>query len=140
MVSENGAYDIIISIKPAYADMILNGKKKYEFRKHSFTKPIGKALIYSTKPMSKIVGYFTVDKVLKNTPAKIWAQCYDSAGISENKFVKYFEGSKTACAIKIKSVFQFNNPIRPYDIIKNFNPPRSFRYINKAITNSLVGY
>lgn len=65
IVSENGAYDIIISIKPIYSDMILNKKKKYEFRKHGFTKPIDKAFIYSTKPIGKIVGYFTVDKVFK---------------------------------------------------------------------------
>jgi len=34
--SKNDSYNIIISIKPAYADMILNRKKRYEFRKHGF--------------------------------------------------------------------------------------------------------
>jgi predicted transcriptional regulator len=137
IIDKNGFYDIVISIKPIYTDLILNGEKKYEFRKHNFTKPINKVLIYSTKPIGKIVGYFTIDKVIKNTPSKIWAICHEFAGVSENDFINYFEGFKNAYAIQIKNVFKLLNPILPNDLIEGFKAPRSFLYIDRKVNHEM---
>ncbi|MGD0794570.1 MAG: ASCH domain-containing protein [Dehalococcoidales bacterium] len=134
---KNGFYDIVISIKPIYVDLILDGEKKYEFRKHNFTKPIDKVLIYSTKPIGKIVGYFTVDKLIKNTPSKIWAKCHEFSGISERDFIEYFKGSKTAYAIQIKNVCKLLYPIFPNDVMKGFKAPRSFLYIDRKVNHEM---
>ena len=47
---------VLMSIKPEYVSNILNGKKKYEFRKNACKKEIEKMIIYSTSPISKVVG------------------------------------------------------------------------------------
>lgn len=137
----NNSYDIIISIKPAYADMILNGSKRYEFRKHGFKRQIDKVFIYSIKPVGKIVGYFTLGKILKGTPLEIWEICSEYAGILENDFYRYFEKAKIAFAIKINRVFEIERPISPSKIVKGFKGPRSFIYTNNkffsAIENQL---
>ena len=73
---KNHSCNVLMSIKPSYAEMILNGIKRYEFRKRGFKKQIDKIFIYSTKPVSKIIGYFTFDKVLKGTPSEIWEICW----------------------------------------------------------------
>ena len=42
---------ILLSIKPEYAHKILEGTKKYEFRKHLPKKKIEKIIIYSKKKL-----------------------------------------------------------------------------------------
>lgn len=136
----NDLYNIIISIKPVYADMILDGRKKYEFRKCSFAKRVDKVLIYSTKPVKEITGYFTFDEVLRGKPSEIWKLCSEYAGIIEEDFYKYFGRYKKAFAIKINKVFRMNKPINPFDAIEGFKSPRSFVYINKNDLSSLIGH
>jgi predicted transcriptional regulator len=139
IASKNDSYNVIISIKPAYADMILDGKKRYEFRKHGFRKQIDKVFIYSTKPISKIMGYFTFDEILKGTPPEIWEICSEYAGILEDDFYKYYERAKIAFAIKINSVFRIEEPISPFKIKGGFSSPRSFTYTNDKFSN-LIGH
>lgn len=51
--------DVLLSIKPRFAEAILDGRKKYEFRKNKFSeKDINCVYIYSTSPIRKIVGIF----------------------------------------------------------------------------------
>lgn len=139
IASKDDSYNIIISIKPAYADMILNGKKRYEFRKHGFRKQVNRIFIYSTKPISKITGYFTFDEVLKGTPSEIWKICSEYAGILENDFHKYFKRNKTAFAIKINKTYKIEKPVLPSNITKGFRGPRSFIYMNNKFSN-LIGH
>lgn len=138
MANKDSYYNVIISIKPSYAEMILNGKKKYEFRKNSFTKPVGRILIYSTKPVGKIVGYFAVEEVLRGKPSEIWNLCSEFAGISKGDFYKYFEYKNVAYALKIDKVCKLKKPINPFGIIKGFRAPRSFRYIDYEITEGSI--
>lgn len=49
---------ILLSIKPEYAHKILEGTKKYEFRKHLPKKKIEKIIIYSTAPDGSVIGEF----------------------------------------------------------------------------------
>ena len=47
---------ILLSIKPIYVNKILNGTKKYEYRKRKPKRnDIGKLIIYSTSPIKKVV-------------------------------------------------------------------------------------
>ena len=41
---------ILLSIKPEYAKKIIDGTKKYEFRKRLAKHPVTKIIIYSTFP------------------------------------------------------------------------------------------
>jgi type I restriction enzyme, S subunit len=46
--------DVLLSIKPRYVEAIIDGRKKYEFRKNKFAmKDINCAYIYSTSPIKK---------------------------------------------------------------------------------------
>lgn len=63
---------IMLSIKPQYAANILNGSKKFEYRKVRFKREVDKILIYSTHPVMSVVGEAKIEKILENTPQKIW--------------------------------------------------------------------
>ena len=96
---------ILLSIKPEYAHKILEGTKKYEYRKHLPKKKIDKIIIYSTAPEGIVIGEVQVDAILSGSPTAIWETSKKNSGISREKYRKYFKGCKTAIA------FCLSNPI-----------------------------
>lgn len=78
---------ILISIKPEFVVSIMDGKKKYEFRKMACKKSVDKIVIYSTSPVSKVVGEADVETVLIDTPDKIWQETKEQAGINQQFFI-----------------------------------------------------
>ena len=51
---------VLLSIKPQFVEEIFAGKKRFEYRKAIFSKDVDSVVIYSTKPVGKIVGEFTI--------------------------------------------------------------------------------
>ena len=84
--------DLILSIKPEYAEKILNGFKRFEFRKKMPRRQINRVFIYSSYPEKMIVGKFRIRSVIKGTPEEIWQKCGENGGIEEDKFFSYFGG------------------------------------------------
>jgi len=122
--------NVLISVKPEYAEKILEGKKKYEFRRSIFKRnDIEKVYIYSSSPIRKIIASFQIEKIIKDSPEMIWNLCQKYGGISKEDFFAYFKNSDSAYAIKICNVVIFQEPIDPYDIIEGFKPPQSFYYL-----------
>ncbi|MDO8725404.1 MAG: ASCH domain-containing protein [Candidatus Methanoperedens sp.] len=126
--------NVLLSVKPKYAQKILDGEKKYEFRRAIFKKQdIEKVYIYSSSPVSKIVAAFEIEKILKDSPEKIWALCQKYAGISKKDFFDYFKNSNAAYAIGMENVEVFKTPINPFDEFTNFKPPQSFYYFDVKV-------
>ncbi|MCE8424766.1 MAG: hypothetical protein J5U17_03185 [Candidatus Methanoperedens sp.] len=122
--------NVLLSVKPEYAEKIVEGTKKYEFRRSIFKKnDIDKVYIYSSSPVSKIIGSFEIENILKDSPEMIWNLCQKYAGISKKNFFSYFINSNMAYAIEIGDIDRFKEPIDPYHIIENFKPPQSFYYV-----------
>ena len=120
---------ILLSINPEYAERILIGSKKYEFRKKLANKPVNKILIYSTTPIMKVVGEVEVVKTISSSPSALWEHTKKFAGISRDKFRKYFKGCKVAYAYELGKVIQYNPPKG----LNDFNvglPPQSFIYLS----------
>ena len=74
---------ILISIHPEHVQNILNGTKKYEYRKIVAKQTINSMLIYETSPTMKIVAEVDVKGVLTGAPDEIWRQTYNSSGITK---------------------------------------------------------
>lgn len=130
--------NVLLSIKPKYTEAILDGSKKYEFRRTIFRrKDVERVFIYSNSHVRKIVGFFEIEKILEGTPQEIWNTYHGYGGISKRDFFKYFEGSQKAFAIKIKNVHRFSEPIDPCPIIENFTPPQSFYYFRLEIKGEM---
>lgn len=116
--------NVLLSIKPQYAAMILADMKRYEYRRVIFSTPnIDKVYIYSTAPVKKVVGEFKVDVIINDTPQRIWERTHDESGLSEEEFFDYFKGKDKAFAIAIKDVVRYDTPIP-----LSFRPPQNYRY------------
>ena len=125
--------DILLAIKPLYANSILNGKKTVEFRKIVFKQNVDKVYIYSSSPVQRIVGYFTISKVVCGEPSELWNTYGHRGEIAKASFFDYFSTKKTGFAIIVNSVCRFEYPIDPKLIINNFKAPQSFMYIHSII-------
>lgn len=119
----------LLSIKPEFAEKIFSGEKGFEFRKATFSRDVSSIVLYVTAPVGKIVGEFKVVSILEDTPASLWEQTRDQAGISKQFFFTYFKGRKKAFAIEIGSPHKYEQAIDPYRQGQKFVPPQSFRYL-----------
>ena len=121
---------ILLSINPNHVENIMNGTKRYEFRKKACKRHVDKILIYSTNPIMKVVGEAEVEDVLIDNPEVIWKMTEQKAGIDKLFFDKYYEDRKQAVAYKLKNVRKYREPkeLKDYGIA---SAPQSFQYIEK---------
>lgn len=121
---------VLLSIKPEFAEKILSGEKKFEYRKAVFKRDVQTVIIYATSPVARLVGEFEIDGVLKESPCKLWNKTKESSGISRGFFDDYFSGRDYGYAIKVGKVKRYNKPLIPSSIIEKFVAPQSFRYVD----------
>jgi len=129
--------DVLLSIKPKYVKSIIDGEKRYEFRKTIFkNREIDRIYIYSSSPVKKIVGTFEIGGILEDHPNDLWDTVKDYAGINDRDFFAYFEGKSRAFAIGIQNLQEFIDPIDPWKTMPGFVPPQSYCYVDgeKCIT------
>jgi predicted transcriptional regulator len=120
---------VLLSIKPEFANEILNGSKKYEFRRMIFKNPdITEVLIYSSSPVQKVVGEFKIDFIINKDLKELWADTKEHAGITEEYFFEYFEGKSKGYAIKVQDVIEYKKPLKLKEKF-GLNPPQSFAYV-----------
>ena len=121
---------VLISIKPEYVDKILNGTKKYEYRKMLAKKDVSSLIIYSTWPVMKIVGEVEVVGTIEMSPSSLWEKTKKEAGISRKKYREYFQGRKKAYAYVLGIVTQYESDKKLVDIGVQ-QAPQSFIYFKK---------
>ncbi|HEY5583243.1 MAG TPA: ASCH domain-containing protein [Ruminiclostridium sp.] len=119
---------ILLSIKPEYVENILNGSKKYEFRKRIASKHIDTIVIYSSSPKKKVVAEVKVMDTISMSPSALWEKTKKEAGISRTKFREYFRGCIMAHTYQLGEVKVYNEP----KTLEDFNishAPQSFVYL-----------
>lgn len=128
---------VILSIKPIYAQAIMSGTKKVEFRKKAFKRPVDKIFVYSSSPEKKIIGFFTIKEIVKNSPKNLWKEFKEVGGIDKKSFFEYYQNSESGFSIKIDEAKKFENGIEPNDFFENFNAPQSFIYLEEETAQNM---
>lgn len=103
---------ILLSIKPLYANRILSGQKKVEYRKQVISrKDISHVLIYASRPVCRVVGEFRIAGViLSDTPDKLWEKTARISGINKTDYFAYFANHSIAYGYQIEDVKAFDKP------------------------------
>lgn len=124
--------NVLLSIRPKYVTEIVNGTKKYEFRKSVFKQRdnVDKVYIYASSPVKRIVGAFTIETIIEEHPEELWRLCKDLSGIAEVEFFDYFRNKEKGYAIEI-GVLELFDPVNPKDHVPDFIPPQSFCYTDE---------
>jgi predicted transcriptional regulator len=121
---------VLLSIKPGFAFSILSGEKRYEFRRVIFREnSVCSVVIYASAPVSRVIGEFSLEKVLEATPRRIWSQTRCQAGITLEYFNEYFSGRTVAYALKVGEVTRYDQPKTLWEGLGVRRPPQSFCYL-----------
>lgn len=132
---------LLLSVRPRYADAILNSTKTAEIRRqrpavHSGTLVI----IYATKPVGALVGTARILDISSGNPIDIWERHHLSTGVTKTEYDTYLSGAQTAYLLFLHRV-QRLEPLLTLEQIRSataFQPPQSYRYLNQKMLNSIV--
>jgi predicted transcriptional regulator len=126
-----------MSIHPEYAEAIISGRKRAEFRKRPLADDIDLVLIYATAPVSAIIGWFTVRETVKTTPKSIWNSLHDVAGISWSEFSAYYSDCSEAVALLVGEAKRLSRPMGLKDLTPQPPTPQSFNYLPADILDQV---
>lgn len=102
-----------------------------EFRRRWAAEPVDKLVIYSSSPTQRIVAAVDVVSVTEASPTALWELAREKGGgVTRQLIYEYFSGKKTGFAIELADVHEFESPVDPKKVFKNFLAPQSFRYID----------
>ena len=122
-----------MSIKPCFCNLILDGQKRYEYRKRVFSRSdVSRVYIYASKPICKVIGYFIVKRIINDTPSMVWDLTHEHGGITKKQYQAYFKGHTKAYAIEIDKVFKID-PIDPKKALQGFTAPQNFMYLDEDL-------
>lgn len=121
---------MLLSVKPRFANLILAGTKRVEFRRSWATKEVSHIAIYSSSPVQKIVALAAVEEVvLASRRALLNHSTKYGGGLTPDELNDYFDGKERGYAVLLGKVTTFRDPVSPKSIISSFTPPQSFRYL-----------
>ena len=131
--------NVLLSIKPEFAEKILSGQKEYEFRKTPITKAdaVDKVILYASSPVQRIVGTFKINEIVSGSPKELWERYGGKSGIDgQQRFMEYYRGKQEGYAIEIKDPQRLPTKIDPTEYINEFTPPVSFQYVGEEFASS----
>jgi predicted transcriptional regulator len=119
--------NVLMSIRPAYAEAILAGTKTFELRRRRPSFSAGtRVVVYSSSPDQQLLGTFEAGVIHEASPARIWTLVAGQAGIDRDAFDTYFAGCEKAYAIEIRSTQRLApKPLR-------FRPPQSYLFLRSG--------
>ncbi|MFN8091122.1 MAG: hypothetical protein U0599_02625 [Vicinamibacteria bacterium] len=122
---------VLLSVKPRFAEAIFRGAKTFEFRRALFRRrDVKTVVLYASSPTCKVVGQFTIDRVLSLSPDELWRATQHGGGIDREYFDRYFEGRDTAHALEVKQARRYRWPLCLREHLGLSRPPQSFCYID----------
>jgi predicted transcriptional regulator len=127
-----------MSIHPQFARGILTGRKRVEFRKTRFSTAISHVVLYATKPIQQIIGFFRVAGIEQAAPEELWRLYQDDGGIARESFISYYGRRSTGVAIKVGEVFGLRTPRPLSSLGRDLVPPQSFRYLPAEVVQKLT--
>lgn len=132
--------DFLVSIKPCYANLIVEGVKKIELRKKFpvDVKAGTKMVIYSSAPQSMIIGECYIDSVKELSIDELWNESCIEAMISWSDFETYFSGHSKGYAIRLKGHLRYEKPfaLSKHDFLPD-RPPQSYCYLENVDAKQL---
>jgi predicted transcriptional regulator len=123
---------LLLSLRPRFAEAILNGSKTIEIRRRPVKAPAGTPLVlYASSPTMAVVGTAVLADVVVLTPHTAWRRYRETLGVTWAEFSDYLEGAPAAHLLRVTDAKELNKPL-PLQALRrstSFHPPQSFRYI-----------
>src|SRR5947209_12531384 len=124
---------IILSIRPQWAEAILGGRKRWEYRKIApVMKEHYRVVLYATANVRSIVGEAYAVRVLKAPVTDLITRTVPETPHSFSDVELYFTGRPIGYALELVNPLRYPTPLTLSLIRKhvpNFSPPENFFYL-----------
>lgn len=127
--------DILLSVKPQYANPLVDGTKTIELRKKFPINIIEgtKIYIYSSSPEKKVIGEVFIEKVEILPIDDLWDTVSTKAMISWSDFKTYYADKEVGYAIHVSHAKRYDSPSFLDDINPNIKQaPQSYQYLQST--------
>jgi predicted transcriptional regulator len=127
---------LLMSVKPEFAERIMCRKKTVELRRKFSTRWIGHRInIYASAPVMGLMGEARIAGVVVNNPEMIWERFHDQIGCSRPEFDAYIAGASEVYAIELDEVRPYRErfPLGQIShlIKEHLTPPQSYMTLEK---------
>lgn len=133
---------VFLSIKPQHAEAILDGSKKYEYRRQPpVADPPYTMLLYATEDVQAVVGAALVDHVVTDNTVAVITRTSDMTPHDPDDLSEYFAGKDEANALHVRHAVRVEPPICRGEIGErwaDFTVPQNFRYVTPEEQPGLV--
>lgn len=121
---------VLLPIQPRYANPILDGVKRVEFRKRAFRREVSHVVVYSSSPVKQVVGFFEILGIDEAPPAQLWSRYSHVGAILKEDYDRYFSRCDDGVAIRVGKVHVFKKPFPLGDISPELRAPQSYAYLS----------
>ena len=133
---------VLLSVRPRFANGLLDGTKTVEIRRgRAHIERGATCLLYSSSPERALVGLVEVDQAHVGTPSTLWTRWGDLTGLARCEFDEYLRGRLEATAIVIRSAQRLPTPV-PLDELRGrqngFVTPQSYRFLAEQERRALL--
>lgn len=121
---------LLLSVKPEFASLVLEGEKTVEVRRRFHGRWRGaRVALYASSPEKALVGEATIGDVEAASPFKVWDQYKDRIGCSREEFLAYTGRTEEVFAIHLQDVTPYASRIPlcqfEYLLEEELTPPQS---------------
>jgi predicted transcriptional regulator len=127
----------LLPIRPRFAELIITGEKRVEFRKVNFRQDVSHVVLYASRPVERVLAYFEVSAMRAESPRRLWARYHAVAGIDRKEFDRYYESADLGVAIEIGQVWVLPRPLPLSALGGSLSVPQSFAYLNADALDAL---
>jgi predicted transcriptional regulator len=123
----------LMAIHPIYADAILSGRKKVEFRKRALAPEVTVVAVYATHPVQAVVGEFTISEIKVDSPAKLWLALSGIGGIDRASFNDYYQGRQRGVGLLVGEARRYERAVKLADLDPSPAIPQSYAYVSRSV-------
>ena len=122
---------VLLSVKPQFARAILDGTKKFEFRRSIFRhEQVRRILLYASSPVQRVIGEFDLSEIITMELSALWRRTSEFSGITRTYFDDYFLGLEHGHALKVGRCRLYARPLELQRHFGILHAPQSFRYVH----------
>ena len=122
---------ILMSVRPEFAESMMQRRKTVEFRRMFSTKHVGaRVVFYVTHPVRMFLLTATIAGIDHRPKRQLWSEHRERGGISRDSFDYYFAGTENGYAIELEDLRPVPNQLclkEAQRLCPTLRPPRSFQ-------------
>lgn len=127
---------LLFSVKPEFAEKIINRQKTVELRRKFSTRWLGQRInLYSSSPVMSLVGEARISGIVVKNPEEIWDRFHNQLGCTKEQFDSYAKNTNELYAIQLDDVQPYRDrmPLTQMEglIKEDLVPPQSYCTLEK---------